>query len=155
MTNKFNLNNAGNRRFVSQRKPRTKWNENESVLEITNDKVILSKNLCQELGIKDNGVVTLYYLDDGLYVGNITNQVIENANEIALKVTKVQGYNSDYYGARTARNQNVIVKAREKAQDETGNLLYPVGQYRFTEAVSETEFPIVKVNFINNTVAAV
>jgi hypothetical protein len=148
MTNKFDLNQAGNRRFVTAKTARSKWNENQSVMEITEDQVVLSKPLCEALNLRDEGLATIYYHEDGIYVANITNETVENPNEVVLRPTKVQGYASDFFGARTARNKKVIVDARAKALDENNELLYPNGVYELEEVVPNT-FPVVKLKLQN------
>ena len=141
----LSLSNAGRRPF--KKTPTPNWNEGESVLAINNTHFIFSNNLCEDLNITDNNVLTFIYQDNNIYLANITSLITnttdvryETADGILLKneclrITN-QKTTGEFKGARTAANKMLFT-----AYEKKGLI---VGEYS-VENLDNDAYPAVKI----------
>ena len=134
----FNLKEIGSRRYVTTRQARKDWNENESVIEVTDKYFIFSKELCNSLNVKDGSVLSFFFKDTGLYLANVSDYDIPKSEQLNLTITKKQG---ELRGARTARNKQLLNTFTKKAN-------YTVGVYHLDTNYTpgdSIKFPVVRL----------
>lgn len=143
----LSLSNAGKKPF--KKAPTPLWNEGKSVLEINEKHFVFSNQLCKDLNITDDNILTLIYDQGTIYLCNITSKVlntIETRHEtdegILLRSECLHPSKErvgKYKGARTAANKGLFT-----AYEKRGLAL---GEYELE--IIDNSFPAVKI-LLNN-----
>lgn len=151
----FDLTQAASRKFVSKRIVKKPWNQGKSILEVGETHFTLSEDMCKELEINDGNVLTIFDKDEqGLYLANISNQIVETDASyhhlvgdsklmrkdtliVSLEKPSANTNGVNYYKSRRASNKRLLKCFLE---DMVGKL----GEYK-SEGIADAPFPCIKI----------
>lgn len=136
----FNVEEAGGLAFKKPRFKFEKWNFNKSVMEVTEKRFIFSKDLCNHLKVVDGSNLTIWFKEDGMYLGNVTGQNIKDSVRLTLSKENKQG---EIKTARTSTRKTLLEVFKKQN--------YKLGSFEYDNSYTPNEnviFPVCKLKMV-------